>query len=188
MSFASPHLLPHPQQLAAVGAVLCLYRAQAGGELDGWAQAARVRCESVLDSDGLCESMQFFDREGRCCWRLYLLPDTDSLAWERLTAELPECLASEPEPGICERLWRRLARRLNGPSWRASVLRFHALPGASSSAGMSLLAASLPRLSACGADVARGIIRREDIDCDVMSDACREGAATGPDIRVGPAC
>ena len=31
--------LPHPQQLAALGAVLCLYRMQRGGELSGWQQA-----------------------------------------------------------------------------------------------------------------------------------------------------
>ena len=71
--------LPHPHELAALGAVLCLYRIQAGSELDGWSQAARVSSDSALDSDGLCESLQFFDRDGLCCWRLYLLPDTDFL-------------------------------------------------------------------------------------------------------------
>lgn len=172
-------VLPHPQQLAALGAVLCLYRAQAGGELDGWAQAAKVRCESVLDSDGLCESIQFFDREGRCCWRLYLLPDTDFLAWELLAAGLPERCGTEPELGIAERLWRRLARRLGGPAWRASVLRFHALPGGPRSSGTPLLAASLPRLSACGMEVAGRIARREGIDRDAQFDGCRRRDAIG---------
>ena len=59
--------------------MLCLYRIQAGSELHGWSQAARVGSDSALDSDGLCESLQFFDRDGLCCWRLYLLPDTDFL-------------------------------------------------------------------------------------------------------------
>ena len=81
--------LPHPHELAALGAVLCLYRIQAGSELDGWSQAVRVSSDSALDSDGLCESLQFIDRDGLCCWRLYLLPDTDFLAWEHLLAACP---------------------------------------------------------------------------------------------------
>ena len=48
--------------------------------------------------------------------------------------------------------------------WRANVLRFHAPPAGPGFAGQSLLAASLPRLSTCGADVGRRIVRREGID------------------------
>jgi hypothetical protein len=165
--------LPHPHELAALGAVLCLYRIQAGSELDGWSQAVRVSSDSTLDSDGLCESLQFFDRDGVCCWRLYLLPDTDFLAWERLLAGMP---AQPRQPGhgvgIRERLWRRVARHLGGPVWRANVLRFHAPSAGPGFSGQSLLAASLPRLSACGADVGRRIVCREGVDDAGMIDDC----------------
>lgn len=57
--------LPHPRELAALGAVLCLYRIQAGNELDGWSQAVGPSSDSTLDSDGLCKSLQFFDRGAR---------------------------------------------------------------------------------------------------------------------------
>lgn len=165
--------LPHPHEFAALGAALCLYRTHAGSELDGWSQAVRVSSSSTLDSDGLCESLQFFDRDGVCCWRLYLLPDTDFLAWERLLAGLPVQHPPEHAPSIRERLWRRVARRLGGPAWRANVLRFHAPPAGPGFAGQSLLAASLPRLSACGAQVARRIVRREGVDdAGLIEDPC----------------
>lgn len=164
--------LPHPQQLAALGAVLCLYRAQAGGELAGWSQAVRAASDSALDSDGLCESVQFFDRDGCCCWRLFLLPDTDFLAWEHMAAVLPDARAADAGLGIAERLWRRMANRLAGAGWQANVLRFHALAAGPGFAGMSLLAASLPRLSACGADVARRIVHGAGLECDDLLDDC----------------
>lgn len=163
--------LPPPQRLAALGAILCLYRSDAGSELEGWSQAVRIGCERALDSDGLRESLQFFDREGRCCWRLHLLPDTDFLAWEQLAAGVPEG-SPMPELGLGERLWRRLARRLGGPGWRASVLRLHALP-ATPGAAAPLLAASLPVVSPCGMEIAGRIVRREGITGAAMFEACR---------------
>ncbi|MFT4178767.1 MAG: Hemin transport protein [Thermomonas sp.] len=151
--------LPDARQLAALGSVLCLHRAHAGSELDGWLQAVRATSESALDSDGLYERLEFLDADGHCCWRLYLLPDTDFLAWERLVAGLPG--ERELRGGIGERLWRRVFRYLGDSAWRASVLRFHALP---TGRGDVVLAASPPALSACGTEVARRIIRREGVD------------------------
>ncbi|HSD15912.1 MAG TPA: Hemin transport protein [Thermomonas sp.] len=182
--------LPHPHELAALGAVLCLYRIHAGSELAGWSRAVRVSSDSALDSDGLCESLQFFDRDGLCCWRLYLLPDTDFLAWERLLAGMP-AQPRQPDhgPGLRERLWRRVARHLGGPAWRANVLRFHAPPAGPGFAGQSLLAASLPPLSACGAEVGRRIVRREGIeDAGLVDDCCFRQAtvhATTAPVRGG---
>ena len=51
--------LPPPHVLAALGTVLCLYPSQARHELAGWTRAVRAACDSRLDSDGLCESVQF---------------------------------------------------------------------------------------------------------------------------------
>lgn len=164
--------LPHPQQLAALGAVLCLYRMQRGGELSGWQQAQSASCERVLDSEGLRESVRFHDRDGRCCWQLFLLPDTDFLAWEQMVAHLPAARTTDAG-SISERLWRRVANRLGGPGWQVNVLRFHALAAGPGFAGRSLLAASLPKLSNCGADMARRIARAAGIDCnDVLDDCC----------------
>ena len=119
---------PQPRQLAALGTVLCLYRPQYGSELSGWAQAVRVEARIGVESDGLRESLMFFDREGRCCWHLWLLPDSDFVAWDRLAASLPNHDACALQAGIGERLWQRLARRLTGENWRACALRLHALP------------------------------------------------------------
>lgn len=173
-----PTAVPHPRQLAALGAVLCLYRG--GGALEGWSQAVDAACARTLDSDGLQETLLFFDGEGRCCWRLQLLPDTDFWAWEQVVAGLPDRLASDPALGLGERLWRRVARRLGGPDWRASVLRLHALPGGPNCAGM-LLAASLPSLSACGEEVAARIVRREGVAGNARSAHAR-GRGAGADM------
>ncbi len=163
------HALPQPQQLAALGTVLCLYRPQQGGELSGWAQSVRVEAQVGVESDGLRESLVFFDREGRCCWRLWLLPDSDFLAWDRVSASLPHRNAAEPVDGIGERLWQRLARRLAGERWRACVLQLHALPPAPA---LPVLAASLTSLSALGAATARVIARAEGADIEIALDDC----------------
>lgn len=156
-----------------LGAVLCVYRMQDGSELDGWSRAVHAVSDSSVDSDGLRERVHFFDRHGRCCWRLYLLPDTDFLAWEQLADQLPRRDAGTSEAGgVAERLWRRVALRLGGQAWRANVLRFHAPPAGPGFSGQSLLAASLPRLSPCGATAARAIVHEEGIDCGALIDTC----------------
>ncbi len=160
---------PQPRQLAALGTVLCLYRPQHGSELSGWAQAVRVEVRIGVESDGLRESLMFFDREGRCCWQLWLLPDSDFLAWDRLAASLPSHDAGAAQAGIGERLWQRLARRLTGEHWRACALRLHALPQALSA---PLLAASQAPLSPLGAATARDIARAEGAEMEHLSDDC----------------
>ena len=80
--------LPPPHVLAALGTVLCLYPSQARHELAGWTRAVRAACDSRLDSDGLCESVQFYDRDGLCCWRLCVLPDTDLPQLSRVGADV----------------------------------------------------------------------------------------------------
>lgn len=168
-------LRPRPRQLAALGTVLCLYRPQHGSELSGWAQAVRVEARMGLESDGLRESLVFLDSEGRCCWHLWLLPDSDFLAWDRLTAGLPSRDACAAQGGVGERLWQRLARCLTGESWRACALRLHALP--QPLAG-PLLAASPAPLSALGLSTARDIARAEGADMETLSsDCCCEQSA-----------
>ena len=161
--------LPRAQQLAALGTVLCLYRPQHGGELSGWAQASRAESQAGVDSDGLRESLAFFDENGRCCWRLFLLPDSDFLAWDRLLARLPAREEVAPATGVGERLWRKLAGRLLGEQWQACVLKLHVLPSA---ARQPVLAASLGTLSALGASTARRIVEAEGADENAVFDDC----------------
>lgn len=161
--------LPRAQQLAALGTVLCLYRPQHGSELSGWAQAVRVESRAGVDSDGLRESLAFFDTDGRCCWRLYLLPDSDFLAWDRLLDSLPACGESEPVKGVSERLWRRLAGRLLGGQWQACVMKLHVLPAAMMP---PVLAASLAPLSPLGIATARRIAEAEGADESLRLDDC----------------
>ena len=118
---------PGPQQLASLGTVLCLYRPQRGSPLSGWRQAVRAESRAGVCSDGLRESLVFFDAEGACCWCLYLLPDSDFLAWDRMIELLPGGSDTGSIPGIGERLWRRLAGRLRGGQWQACVMKLHVL-------------------------------------------------------------
>lgn len=166
--------LPSPHQLAALGPVLCLYRAQVGGELDGWAQAVRAEFSASVDIDGAFEYLLFHDRADDCCWRLYLLPDSDVLAWERLIVGLPHGTGPDVSVGVGERLWRRLAGRVRSGYWLGSLLRLHALPCVPdlARAPQSVLAASLSSVSAQGAAVAQLIARREGIDDEAFDDCC----------------
>ncbi len=175
--------LPSVAGLASLGTVLCVYRSRYGGELGGWAHAASAESWCGIDSDGWHECLQFRDRSGQCCWRLYLLPDSDFFAWEQLTAQLPRG-ETQPSPGdgIATRLWRRMASRVGGERWLCSVLRLHTMPQPSLPASMPVLAASLAPVSVFGADVVRRIARIEGIDSGGPLDdcCCRQYAVIAP--------
>ena len=186
-------MLPTPGALAALGTVLCVYRSRCGdgrgGELGGWQQAVRAEAWCGIDSDGWQECLQFRDRDGDCCWRLYLLPDSDFLAWDRLQQALPRveaphagCRDCGPgrDDGVAGRLWRRLSLHLYGERWQLSALRLHALPS-SCGAPATTLAASLATLSPLGVEMLQRVARRESIDLGACADdntAVRWGIAT----------
>ncbi len=165
--------VPPAHALAALGTVLCTYPTRTGGELGGWARAAHVAHVSALDSDGVRESIAFFDANGRGCWRLYLLPDTDLLAWERLAQTLPARRAErEARSGLSERLWRRWSGDA-AAAWHAGVLRLHALPGGPGYATLSILAASQAPLSSVAGNAARRILRSEGVGGgEAIEDCC----------------
>ncbi|WP_406846273.1 Hemin transport protein [Stenotrophomonas lacuserhaii] len=148
---------PTASQLASLGTVLCLYRADSN-ELAGWQDAVAAHACQGLDSEGVRESLCFTDARGRCCWRLYLLPDSDFLAWDRLVAGLPIRPAGGDDASIGERLWRRLAGSLGGQRWRMCAVQLHAVEQGSG------LAASLAPLSSLGSATARRIARLESAD------------------------
>lgn len=176
--------LPSAAELASLGTVLCVYRSRYGGELGGWAQAVCAESWGGIDSDGWHECLQFRDRNDHCCWRLYLLPDSDFFAWEQLTARLPRAEAMpSPGDGIATRLWRRVASRVGGERWLASVLRLHTLPPVQQApTSKPVLAASLAPVSMFGADVVRRIAMIEGIDSEVPLDdcCCRQFAVIAP--------
>lgn len=130
---APPGMTARPRQagsppshlLAALGTVLCAYRPALGDPLAGWRQACRVAVHQRLDSDGLDECLWFFDAGERCCWRVFLLPESDFLAWDALLDGLPS-LATPPVAGLAERMWRRLGGRVRGDTWCTVPLRLRA--------------------------------------------------------------
>lgn len=157
--------LPSAAELSALGSVLCLYPSR-HAELDGWRQAVRASTCSVPWADGAYESLRFHDADGRCCWRLCLLPDSDFLAWEALARRLP---GTAPDPaGVAERLWRRLAEGVSGIAWRGSILRL----ALDDHDGPARLAACLSTPSLLGADLARRIAHAEGIVDGARFDDC----------------
>lgn len=181
-SHAATQSLPRVQQLAALDTVLCLYRHRDGSELSGWARAVRAESRAGVDSDGLRESLAFFDHEGRCCWRLYLLPDSDFVAWDRLLALLPSREEAELATGVGERLWRRLAGRLLGGQWQACVLRLHVVPA---EVRRPVLAASPAAVSPLGAATAQRIARTEGAEQNIqVDDCCCAHSATRPGKQI----
>ena len=150
---------PMITELAALGVVLSVFCSRYGGELGGWMHAAHAETWCGIDTDGWQECLQFSDRQGVCCWRLYLLPDSDFLAWERLQAVLPR--SDRPAPrdgsGVCK-LLHCLSMRSGGPRWQSSIVRLHALRGP-----QTQLAASPALVSPLGKEVVRRIARSEGI-------------------------
>lgn len=148
------HVIPSPQALAALGPVLCLHR-ESEGVLTGLLRARACCYRAHVDSDCLRECLRFRDAAGDECWRLYALPDTDYLGWERLVADLPACREDPGDAGLGERLWRELAETLAGRRWRAETIRLHAIVAA----GHARPAMSEPRVSRPGMLQMRRIAR-----------------------------
>jgi hypothetical protein len=142
----SPATVCPPETLAALGPLLCLHDSADPHLLAGWTRAVRVAASVSLDSDGPTESLCFFDAQGRGCWCLQRLPDSDFHAWERLMSALP--IAANPWAATRLRSEKRSAH----PAWRACALRLHALPG---TRGGARLAAADVSLSPLGQVCAR---------------------------------
>lgn len=156
--------LPSSAELAALGTVLCVYARRYGGELGGWTQAVSAELSCGIDSDGWHECLQFRDRTGACCWRLYLLPESDFLAWDCLQSRLPaadmrQLPATPCTDGLANRLWRRLSARVDGEQWQSSVVRLHALRHP-----RPVLAASPATVSPLGAEMLLRVARIEGLE------------------------
>lgn len=165
--------LPSPRALAALGTVLCLYRGGDGGELSGWTRATTAEASTLIDSDGMRECLLFRDAAGDCSWKLYLLPDSDFLAWERLSTGLPTCATRDAGTGgIAERLLQRIANRARGGAWQASVLRLRVASTGPRATDGRVLGANLASVSPLGATIARAVARSEGADVEALRDDC----------------
>lgn len=171
--------LPAPERLAAVATVLCVYPSRHRDALDGWLQAHSAERLVRHDGEASCEALLFRNGAGRACWRLYLLPDSDFLAWDDAAAELPAHRGFEARGGLWPRLRRRWWRRLRG-RWCAEVLRLHVLHD---EAGHCVLLADAAELSQLGHAHARRIaagegarLRPQAHVCCCMASGLRDGA------------
>lgn len=105
----------------ALGPVLWLWRAPGGCAAD-LSQVAGWNCVHRIEPDGICEALRFFRDDGREQARLYLLPDSDYLAWEQLLQCVP-CGTPEPARGLHQRLHAAAWARA-GHAWQGAVVRF----------------------------------------------------------------
>lgn len=131
--------LPQVGELARLRTALCVWRNDLGGELDGWGCARSGCAGALVHSDGVLEWFVFRDANGRICWLLYRLPQSDAHAWDRLSRRL----AGDREDLRASRercpLWQKLYRHVTGERWSSSVLDLHA----ASIEGRSVLGATL---------------------------------------------
>jgi hypothetical protein len=155
-AFPSADRLPAPAELAALGSVLFLHPETAPCAPQAWATAVRAELHASVDAAGTREWIAWMDAGGACLGRLYLLPDTDFLAWESLVQRLPQCAVERRTS--TESLCRRLRARLSAGRWRAVALRLRAI---ARGAHWMLQAAPTP-LSSIGLEVAHAITRVED--------------------------
>ena len=138
--------LPDAMQLTALGSVLCLYRHDMSALAPGHA-AVQAHVHARVDARGACEWLGFRDADPRptgCAddragrrdedeerLRLYLLPDTDFLAWERMTAALP-VVPERPREATSRslhlRLLGRMTARCPAARWQAMALRLITRP------------------------------------------------------------
>lgn len=170
--------LPTPECLAAVATVLCLYPRRHRDALAGWLRSIGAqRCVGEGAQAGR-ESILFRDAQGRACWRLYLLPDSDFLAWDLAVGALPQ-RRHERAGGRFVRACRSLRRRLGG-GWNAQAL---CLQLAHDAAGRRILVADSATPSALGLEHARRIAAAEGALLRTEPDTCccmaRRAAASG---------
>jgi hypothetical protein len=115
-------------------------------------------CEAVTPN-GPREWLAFASADGESRAKLFLLPDSDYLAWDEMTAQCRSATAGEPVPrwGAHAAFLRNALARIAG-GWRARLLAFEQrrLPW------LCTLDARPPlRISLLGLDLARAIARDE---------------------------
>ena len=159
--------LPAPERLAAVATVLCLYPNRQRDALAGWSNSASAQRLFGEGADAAHEGLLFRDAQGRACWRLYLLPDSDFLAWDLAVGHLPAAARRGDADGWA-RLHGRIRRWLHG-GWTAQALR---LQLTCDEAGRRILVADGAALSPLGREHARRIAASERAPLRTTPDTC----------------
>lgn len=165
------------QWLPRLGTVLWIERREAaspthargvGGDglilLEHPAASALARCASLrvcasVTAQGPREWLALADARHDVAARLYLLPDTDCLAWdEMIHANAWACVDTGPaDPPVHETFLRRALARF-GQRWQARLLQFDQRQ----QPWLQVLGARAPlRISLLGLDLARTIVRDE---------------------------
>lgn len=155
-----------PEMLAALGPLLCLYRAGDPHALCGWSWAKSVRACVKINSDGPREALTFFDSTRRACWQLYLLPDSDYLSWDRVLS----CVRCELD--ATQDSWQKqnkvapISRAVGNPIWRACALRFYAVTSLHNEHSLALADVTL---SNTGRKAAEAIAKSEGAAPNIIS-------------------
>lgn len=158
--------LCRPELLAALGPLLCLYRADDPHALCGWSGAKSVQACIKINSDGPRETLAFFDEARRACWQLYLLPDSDYLSWDQVLACV-DCRLDTTQSSWLKKIDAMPVSRVVGnPIWRACALRFYAVPDTNNDCCLALAEVSL---SSAGRKAAEAIAKSEGAGSDIIS-------------------
>jgi len=119
-----------------------------------------LRAHCVVTPLGPRESLCFHDAAGLPGAKLFLLPDSDLLAWDQMSSALhldPVAVAERDPPTHATFLRRALSR--SSDRWRARLLRFRSLPWPNA------LEAHPPlRISLLGLDIAQRMVRDENAE------------------------
>ncbi|MBN8480905.1 MAG: hypothetical protein J0L88_04865 [Xanthomonadales bacterium] len=147
-----------PLRMRAASRLLLLEHAAAGV----LASCAGLRAWSSVTPQGPREWLSLHHASGDVAARLYLLPDSDLLAWDHMTAALglaPAEAAPAEAPLHASFLRRALARF--GHRWQARLLAFDLKP----LPWLHALGAKAPlRISLLGLDLARTIVNDENAE------------------------
>ncbi len=95
-------------------------------DLPAFGACARLDAHVTMTTAGPREWLCLCDAQARCVARLFLLPDSDCLAWDQMLDAcglVPVHGAAERRRNACDALLRSLRARGN-LAWRARVLRF----------------------------------------------------------------
>lgn len=123
------------------------------------AVTTQLQAHHAITAHGPREWFSFLSSNGMVHARLFLLPDSDVLAWDQMSSALNIAPLDEnsPEPPTHHTFLRRALNRL-GQSWHARLLEFHC----TCRPWLSVLDAKAPlRISLLGIDIARSIVRDE---------------------------
>lgn len=149
---------PPPRVLAGSRGMVLLEHAA----LAPLGRCGAIAAHTAVTSQGPREWLSFHDAGGNVGAKLFLLPDTDYLAWDELTATARlEPIREETPAWQAHAAFLRGALARIGGAWRASVVQFETgrLPW------LRTLDVRAPlRLSLIGLELARAIARSEGAD------------------------